>query len=47
MESLDCPNALAKQVRSQLSYTPTIVEILRYLAGRENSEPKFCPESLA
>ena len=23
MESLECPNALAKQVLSQLSYTPT------------------------
>jgi hypothetical protein len=24
MECLECPNALAKQVLSQLSYTPTI-----------------------
>ena len=28
MESLECPNALAKQVLSQLSYTPTCNHII-------------------
>jgi hypothetical protein len=28
MESVECPNALAKQVLSQLSYTPTYNQMI-------------------
>jgi hypothetical protein len=42
---LECPNALAKQVLSQLSYTPTVglTVILRHLQSRENSKCAFSP----
>jgi hypothetical protein len=46
MESLEYPNALAKQVLSQLSYTPTvelplILEHLRAFANRESLLLRF------
>ena len=38
MESLECRNALAKQVLSQLSYTPTfgVTFILKHFRARRN-----------
>jgi hypothetical protein len=35
MESLECPNALAKQVLSQLSYTPTCGHMIVMHLSRE------------
>jgi hypothetical protein len=42
MEPLECPNALAKQVLSQLSYTPTarVTFILKHFRARRN--PFLC-----
>jgi hypothetical protein len=43
MESLECPNALAKQVLSQLSYTPTarVTFILKHIRARRNPFLRF------
>jgi hypothetical protein len=44
MESSECPNALAKQVLSQLSYTPTsgTFLILKHMQPFENLKPTLC-----
>jgi hypothetical protein len=43
MESLEFPNALAKQVLSQLSYTPTVgvTLILKHFRARRNPFLRF------
>jgi hypothetical protein len=43
MESLECPNALAKQVLSQLSYTPTVgvTFILKHFRALRNPFLRF------
>jgi hypothetical protein len=43
MEALECPNALAKQVLSQLSYTPTVgvAFILKHFRAFQKSNPPF------
>jgi hypothetical protein len=50
MESLECPNALAKQVLSQLSYTPIGVLCCHFLILTGGLQPRawlFSPHSTA